>query len=271
MLDSLKNLFAQQAPPARSTTASAAEAAPVPSAPAAESVPKRPSPVIAKLPKIGITEALCPHCGVVLEKMPGRKKKCPHCGEFIYVRTRPQDRAKVLVTESQAQEIEAQWDAHHSHQSLSKYDDPGLTPDEQWGQCNKRLLEYAKAGEWGLYRNTRLHMANIVHREGRLQLALQTYLEVCYLDLNGPSNVSGLQAHPDLLKEFPPFRPDEAFLAPGVVAWVLQVAQQLALDERGVKSEFLEAATRVHSAMRLPVTPERAWPDLWKALSETQA
>jgi DNA-directed RNA polymerase subunit M/transcription elongation factor TFIIS len=58
---------------------------------------------------VGNTDAVCPHCNHAMEKMPGRKKKCPHCGEFMYVRTRPGDGLRVLVTKSQAEQIEEQW------------------------------------------------------------------------------------------------------------------------------------------------------------------
>jgi len=61
------------------------------------------------LQEIGFVDAICPYCSSALEKKPGRKKKCPHCGNFIYVRTRPIDRERVLVTEGQLAEIERQW------------------------------------------------------------------------------------------------------------------------------------------------------------------
>jgi hypothetical protein len=62
------------------------------------------------LQKIGFVDAICPYCSSALEKKPGRKKKCPDCGNFIYVRTRPIDRERVLVTEAQIAEIERQWE-----------------------------------------------------------------------------------------------------------------------------------------------------------------
>lgn len=61
-----------------------------------------------KLEDIGNTDPICPNCSQALERMPHRKTKCPSCGSFIYVRTRPSDRKKVLVSGSQVLQIEEQ-------------------------------------------------------------------------------------------------------------------------------------------------------------------
>jgi uncharacterized Zn finger protein (UPF0148 family) len=73
-----------------------------------------------KFERIGNLDNTCPYCGSSLAERPKRKKKCPHCGNYIYVRTRPADRKKVLVTEEQAQEIEQQWEVYH----YERYADP---------------------------------------------------------------------------------------------------------------------------------------------------
>ncbi len=46
-----------------------------------------------------------------MPKRPERKTNCPHCGNAIFVRMRPYDRARVLLTEQQASRIEAEWTA----------------------------------------------------------------------------------------------------------------------------------------------------------------
>ncbi|OGN90711.1 MAG: hypothetical protein A2158_03860 [Chloroflexi bacterium RBG_13_46_14] len=58
---------------------------------------------------LGNTEPTCPYCSQSLVKMPGKKTKCPSCGKFMYVRTRPSDRKRVIVTEQDAAKIEEQW------------------------------------------------------------------------------------------------------------------------------------------------------------------
>ena len=61
---------------------------------------------------IGNIDPVCPCCNFRFDKKPRTKKKCPNCGSFIYVNTRPYDRERVLVTESQVQQIKAQWDQY---------------------------------------------------------------------------------------------------------------------------------------------------------------
>lgn len=57
---------------------------------------------------IGNTDTICPYCSKPLDKMPSGMKSCPHCGQFMYVRTRPVDRQRVLVTEDGVKDIERQ-------------------------------------------------------------------------------------------------------------------------------------------------------------------
>lgn len=56
--------------------------------------------------KIGIETANCPYCGIDLPKFPQRKTKCKNCDNFIYVRTRPSDKKKILLTEDEINRIE---------------------------------------------------------------------------------------------------------------------------------------------------------------------
>jgi len=172
---------------------------------------------------VGNTDAVCPHCDHTLEKKPGRKKKCPHCCHFIYVRTRPSDRQRVLVTEAQAEQIEEQWSiANGTHDAFmaktNRFADEkaklkkrfgGGEPsdnDVRWGLLNQERTEHAGQRDWGLYSNATFEMAELLKKEGKTTRALQFYLEVCYHDLNGPNNTGGV-TDKDLLREFPPWDP----------------------------------------------------------------
>ena len=51
----------------------------------------------------------CPSCHEVLPRVPKTKTTCAHCGEFIFVRTRARDNARVVVTAQEAERIEQDW------------------------------------------------------------------------------------------------------------------------------------------------------------------
>lgn len=230
-------------------------------------------------------EAKCPACHRKLKKMPSRKTKCPHCEQFIYVRTRPQDRKKVLATEEEAEKIEEDWLIASGNRELysiaedeirkeretfrEKFGKEPKENDIKWGLLNKHLLEDAINFNWGLYRCTLLEMAEILRMEWRLKAALNTYLEVCYLDLNGPKNRESIKDDPEALKQFPTFDPKQGLLAPYVVERVFQLARKLQLGKNGVKCLFVEHNNKIGENLNLPLSPEGCWPLLEKEIEES--
>jgi DNA-directed RNA polymerase subunit RPC12/RpoP len=227
----------------------------------------------ANLQKIGNTDPVCPYCGKQLEKMPARKSQCPHCSNYYFVRTRPADRLKVIVTEAQASQIEEEWALiDGSHEQLiadrqvyadersrlaQKFNREPSDHDVRWSLLNKELLEHAQIGNWGLYRNTKFAMAEILRQEMRLEASLTTYLEICYIDINGPNNIGGFI---DL--KLPPFAPNQSIIAPGIISRALRIIRKLNFDEQRTKEEFIEIATINHTSLKLPVTPANAWDKL---------
>lgn len=240
----------------------------------------------ARQPLLGNTEPVCPHCSAPLEKMPGRKKKCPSCGNFIFVRTRPADRTRVLVTQRDAQEIDDQWSMEQgTYQGrkiaeveqekefktqeaalAARYGKPPPRGDVVWALFNKRLMEHSESGNWGFYRNTRFEMAEMLANEKRHRPALDTYLEVSYLDANGPCNISGYDLALRLELGVVPFDRDQAFQAPGVAARIQRLADTLAMTRSDLRAAFLSVAFRIQPPMKLPVEPEVAWADLEASL-----
>jgi len=226
-------------------------------------------------------KAECPNCHKALSKIPGAKTKCSHCGEFMFVRTRPKDNARVVVTKAEADKIDEEWsivagthdifvaekEEFAKEKEVLRKRFGGKEPsdnDVRWGLLNKQLTEHAKNGDWGLYRNARFQMAEILRGEMKLKEALRTYLEVCYLDLNGPSNTGGMN-DPELLKEFPPFDPNrDSFLAPGVIDLIKRIVLKLKLSKDEVKQIFLEHNSLVGQSLKLPLPPEKSWPSLDK-------
>src|SRR5260370_40667892 len=75
-------------------------------------------------------KAQCPYCREVLARVPGGKTKCPPCGEFILVRTRPRDGARVVVTKAAADPIERDWNIQ---KTARKADLPALANDKKLG------------------------------------------------------------------------------------------------------------------------------------------
>ncbi|MCX6741214.1 MAG: hypothetical protein NTY61_02335 [Candidatus Parcubacteria bacterium] len=143
--------------------------------------------------------AECPNCHKALAKVPGSKTKCPYCGKFMFVRTRPKDNARVVVTEEGANKIDEDWTIVGGMQDIFVAEKeefekekeilrrrPGgreySDNDVKWSLLNKHLIEYIKNGDWGLYRNARYQMAEILRGEMKLKDAFQTNFEVCYLD-----------------------------------------------------------------------------------------
>lgn len=228
-------------------------------------------------------KAECPNCHKELFKIPGAKTKCPHCGEFMFVRTRPKDNARVVVTKAEADKIDEEWtivagthdifvaekEEFAKEKEILRKRFGGKEPpdnDVRWGLLNKQIIENAKSGDWGLYRNTRFQMAEILRGEMKLRDALRIYLEVCYLDLNGVRNVGGMN-DPEILKEFPPFDPKEsAFLAPGVIDLIKRIVLKLNLNKEEIKQIFVEHNSRSEKSLRLPVSVGEAWTSLDKEI-----
>jgi len=228
-------------------------------------------------------KAECPNCHKSLSKIPGARTKCPHCGELMFVRTRPKDNARVVVTKAEAEKIDEEWsivagthdifvaekEEFAKEKEILRKRFGGKEPsdnDVRWGLLNKQLIEHAKNGDWGLYRNARFQMAEILRGEMKLKDALRTYLEVCYIDLNGPNNTGGMN-DPELLKEFPPFNPkDFSFLAPGVIDLIKRIVLKLKLDKDEIKQIFVEHNSRIEKSLRLPISAEKSWQALEKEI-----
>lgn len=237
---------------------------------------------------IGNVDAVCPHCNQPLDKKPGRKKQCPHCGQLMFVRTRPSDEKQVLVTEAQAEQIAEQWsivNGTHEFYLAKKKDFAdekeklrirfGSEPSERdvrWNQLNRELIEHARQRDWGLFRNAKYEMAEILRKEEKLLDAFGFYLEVCYLDLNGPNNTGGVTDR-ELLREFPPWDPDDSAeaLAYGVVSRAARIIQKTSLTPAEVEEVYRKRASALHTSLRLPLSPTGTWPLVREALFDEGA
>jgi hypothetical protein len=128
--------------------------------------------------------------------------------------------------------------------------------------CELQQVGHAKQQDWGLYRNDRFQIAEFQRAAGKVTTALSILLEVCYLDLNGPNNCGGFKQDPELLKEYPPFRPNPNGLAPGIVERISRITRALELDEQRLKAQFTEQAEIVQRQLSTPLDPTMAWNQL---------
>ncbi len=217
-----------------------------------------------------LRKAVCPYCQFELKKVPGSKTKCPSCENFMYVRTSPKN-IREVVTEDEAEKIDEAWSIHNgthaeylaekkriaNRTAKLKQKFGGQTPsdnDVKWSLLNEELLTHMKNRDWGLYRNAKLEMGTILKRESKLIPALKMYLEVCYLDTNGPNNTSGYSGG----KSFNP-SDGNAFIAPGVIKYIQTIMKKADLNVDDVAKIFVEHNTRFETSMKLPVSVADSW------------
>lgn len=183
------------------------------------------------------------------------------------------------MTGAQADAIEKRWSQKALYSRVVRTDRPGFAEEREilalkfggpprdtdvlWSLLNKDRLRYANEQNWGLYRNSTLEMGDVLRVESRPKDAARFYLEVCYLDLNNPTNY-GSFSNPELLKQYPRWSPDPNGLAPGVLVLIGTVVDEADLSIETLHDIFMGEAKRDHRSLDLPMSPE----DGWKILRE---
>lgn len=132
----------------------------------------------------------------------------------------------------------------------------------RWLALSQDLEAHARNGNWRSYRNTRLRMAQFLRELDHPAQALELYLDVWYLDLNGPrdaqdSRRAGHGAR--LLNEDPLFEPGRSAVPAGVPREVRRLTATLALRAVNVQTIFLHVAGLTHRNHALPLLPTSAW------------
>jgi hypothetical protein len=229
---------------------------------------------------LGSASQACPNCGVVLARMPQKKTRCRDCKNYIYVRTRPQDRRRVLLREDQLAELERQWvieaatrprirprpaeALNHARAALSSVF--GRLPSERdvlWRVLNDELLEATTSESWGLYTSTQFEVGELLMSETKYEAALHRYLTAFILDVNGPRNIdkelvrsgyarfSGQGPTPDI-----------------VVERINQMIDAIEPKLQDIKDLFQTIARDLQLTLLLPLPSEQAWNILCKAREE---
>jgi hypothetical protein len=233
--------------------------------------------------ELGNTSPICPHCGGALVRMPTKKQKCALCLKDIYVRTRPSDHKSVVVTPEQAESLDEQWamvegrydelqrdKQRHSQARVLLAGKFGRAPSEgdvEWKLLNEDLLTAAGQQDWPKYRDTRDAMARLLSREKKHKDALATFLEVCYLDVNGPINVKDDRWR-GVSEPFGPWTPKFGHLNSSVVERIAKMAHAANFTSEIMHAQFVERATAIKQALHLPVAVDTAWEQLSSALQE---
>lgn len=241
------------------------------------SVPKVDESLRSQCSEIGIPltqiPPACPSCAGILNKAPGKKTPCPRCGAFMYVRTRPKDSVRVLVTEGQAKILEEErlkvTGRYEAYQQAEQEDQEaeecrertrqrlrqrfGKEPsdaDVEWGYLNELRMRQGLNNDWQSYRDTTYRMANQLIEEGKSKGALAFLLEVCFYDLNGPRDCAGHDA--EWMRQNPPFNPVYGRLQSAVMAQIQALALQLGLGKETLKDLFLKRSLNVPHIRLLP-------------------
>jgi hypothetical protein len=132
---------------------------------------------------------------------------------------------------------------------------PPSDRDVKWGLLNNALIECATACKWGFYRVVKYRMAEQVMSEGRDEHAMDLFLEVCYLDLNGPINGAGWDIELGMLAGVP-------------VSNIVKLKEKLGLNDSMLEEKFSAVARRVKQNLRLPLDIPKAWVMLKKKVIE---
>jgi hypothetical protein len=108
-------------------------------------------------------------------------------------------------------------------------------------------------------------MGDLLKKSSKELAALETYFEVCYIDLNGPNNCS-TSHNLEVLKMFPPFDPENGFLAPAVIKYIRKLLQRNNMNITEGQEMFFRVAARTKDSLKLPVNVSEAWAILEKEL-----
>lgn len=233
------------------------------------------------LTMVGNVDPNCPYCGNALAKKPGAKTKCPFCGSYIYVRTRPIDKKQVLVTKDEIEIVEEEWSiVNGTHTQFlfgkkeresikaeltNKFGHPPVPEDIEWVRLNRQLSEEAQNNCWGAYTSTRLQMAEELRKRKKYDHALRTYLEVCYLNLNGPQNCTIYAYNVNTPRKEHRFIPKNGKLFIEIDR-VLTILKKLNIQILDLKDMFFEIAVNQQNNLKLPLAPEKAWALLYDSL-----
>lgn len=267
--------------------------------------PAAPQSSAKPIPKAAPKPITCPHCGVVLDIEPVRKRKCPECRQTIVPKQALGD-VKRFYTEEQALAIDEEIKAARKEKRLrdlriqlkatEKAGDKvnamilraqiALTNDDRdgaWRCWNEATIEAAKQCQGGLYRIIRFCQAEQLLKEGRTQAAIPFLCEVLYLDYCRVTNIwsEDRRGHRIQVPFFEKYHraelakcgihledygPNPSF-APGVVSRLARAAEEVGLSVDQLGKLFCSECQERGKALQAPYPTTDAWRELREYLA----
>lgn len=255
---------------------------------------------MAKLPSlkaIGHEIAECPYCREQLLKPIRQKKQCGKCGNTIYPRKRPIDAKIVYFREDELEELEEQraiadgtYEEYLRQKRLKEAvraklrEKIGREPsanDIKWSMLNDDLVSTARAGHWGLYRNAKLSIAELLEAEQNYTGSLESWIEVAIFDMNGATNLGivndeDLKDIDEISKSFGhgaglrPFTLELGQLLNHTIQHVQTCLEKLKLTESVFREAFNTAWSHIPAKQLLPLSQDAAWASLSQAVFDTR-
>lgn len=215
---------------------------------------------------LGTEKQACPYCGVILEKFPQSKTKCKDCGNYIYSKTRPQDRKKVLLKESEVKLLESQWDDKYFGDLLNdKYfgdrlefeavknkllqRDPNYTDyDVMWTILNNRVVKQKNLSDLQELVHLTNGQADVQFFYKKYSDALDNYCRAIYLDMINQFRIF------KLFGNVPNYK-----LRAYLNNQVIKICELLNIRFEDLESIFLESTQPYFASMKLELSPEQSW------------
>ena len=112
--------------------------------------------------------------------------------------------------------------------------------DKIWGYLNNKSMDHARAGDYGLYRNTRFAMSEFVLEEGKTDIAFQLLCEVIAYDLSGVGNNFDPKYFYIEAAHFFPYEESNVTIAPGITSRISRYSKELGYDDPVVRKTVAE-------------------------------
>jgi len=228
--------------------------------------------------ELGITEPVCPNCGVILSKMPGAKTKCKDCGKYLYVRTRPIDNKRILVKEEEIELVEEQWaifngewSEYEKNRKIKQHEFDKATDiltkkfghapskrDIDWYLLNRTLIKNARDKDYSDYRNTSFQIAKFLLNEKRKIDALNWLLIICYLDAYDLVYAEGISDH-ILIDKLNKKETDIEVFAPWIINKIYDIFYELKLSENDLNNIYYKTMQRIQLSLKIPISIDLVW------------